>query len=154
MVSAFYFIYLFEIIHWRFVIWFHLSWKFLIKPSHWNFILLFFFLAMEFHQNSYHPLEFSPFFPSNPWNFQNSNPLEFRCPQQGGYRLFLEKPIMLSAKNLFNRVLLWEGATKAMVKLTCLRSISRNLWHGIRIPHRVPFDHGPITHKIITNRNK
>ena len=76
-----------------------------------EFFIILFLSTLEFHQNSYHPLKyfnifastwnfikilttpwnFPRFFPSTPWNFQNSNPLKFRCPQQGVRAFFLEK---------------------------------------------------------------
>ena len=52
----------------------------------------FFFHPLEFHQDSYRPLEFSRFFLPPPGIFKIQTPMKFRCPQQGDYGLFLEKP--------------------------------------------------------------
>ena len=85
---------------------------------------------LEFHQNFHHPpgifhcflffsspgisfkilttpWNFPCLFPSTPWNFQNSNPLEFNCPQQNfsgklSYLVIIQNTIHYSFRSVLS----------------------------------------------------
>ena len=80
-----------------------------LSPPTWNFQLFFFFLSspgISFKILTT-PWSFPCLFPSTPWNFQNSNPLEFNCPQQNfsgklSYLVIIQNTIHYSFRSVLS----------------------------------------------------